>query len=537
MKRKIFILLLILTLIPAVTFAAETVEFTLKGYSDYTSAYEVLEIINEERASQGIQPVSMNEELINAAMQRAAEIAFHYDSTHARPDGSECFSVLPSKFSNCAMGENIAAWQEDAEEVMNEWMNSDGHRENILNGSFNTVGIGCFYQKELGIRTWVQIFTSCTSGGYVRSGESEKVFTIKALSDRFDGIVAYNPSVSDNGPAYFTMICPGVTEEFRVLKYDEYYVSVIIEPENYTMKAESDNITVNGTFVTTVSEGVAELGFYMGDIKIGSHTFESGHDWYEYGFPATCTDAGYRSGICNVCGFEVEFERIPALGHDVIILPAVEPTCDEWGKTEGSYCGRCGIILVGQENVRNLGHKYVNEEIPPTCTEYGKIFTTCEVCDFYMESEGQAPLGHWWGDPCDDEGNYDRVTVCETCEYKEVYKKGYERLNSNVKSFMNIELKPTHEETVMKYKAIYDNFSDEYKAEFLYEEELNEMVRYFEFFYMGDVNRDGYIGAEDLSIILSRYSRQNSTYNIAGEEDIINSDDLSVILTNYGKER
>ncbi len=540
MKRKILILLLILTLIPSVAFAAEKVDFTITGVCDYPSAYKVLEIVNEERQNQGLQPLSMNETLLDAAMQRAAEIAFSYYPAHCRPDGTSWGTVIGDSFSYA--GENIAAGQKDSEDVMNSWMNSEGHRANILNGNYNTMGVGCFYQRDIGRYTWVQIFTSSKDGGYVRGGTPEKTFTITALTDRFDIVRAYNPSASYEGISYYTHICPGKTEEFRVIEMEPYdedysYPTSIPDMDNFSFKALSDNITVDGHNVTVISKGEAKLGIYIGNVHIGTHTFKAEHYWYEYDSPATCTNPGYTGGKCMACGHEEDFEYVPALGHDAVIREAVEPTCTKWGLTEGSYCGRCGLTLVAQENVPALGHKYINKEVPATCTEYGLYITTCERCSFYQEFQSQSPLGHWWGDPCDDEDNYDRVTVCETCEYKEVYKKGYERLNSDVKSFMNIELKPTHEETVMKYKAIYDNFSDEYKAEFLYEEELNDMVRYFEFFHMGDADRNGKIGAEDLSVLLSWYGGQYHLYDITGDDDIINSDDLSMMLSNYGKTR
>ena len=55
-----------------------------------------------------------------------------------------------------AAGENIAMGQRTPKEVMNAWMNSKGHRENILNTSFDTIGVGCY--EENGTYHWVQLF-------------------------------------------------------------------------------------------------------------------------------------------------------------------------------------------------------------------------------------------------------------------------------------------------------------------------------------------------------------------------------------------
>ena len=71
--------------------------------------------------------------------------------SHTRPDGAGCFSA------NAAMiAENVAINQRSASEVMNSWMNSEGHRENILSKDATTIGIGCFYMD--GVYTWAQCF-------------------------------------------------------------------------------------------------------------------------------------------------------------------------------------------------------------------------------------------------------------------------------------------------------------------------------------------------------------------------------------------
>lgn len=56
-------------------------------------------------------------------------------------------------------GENIAYGQKSPEEVMEAWMNSPGHRANILNEKFTTIGVG-YYKSANGINYWSQLFTS-----------------------------------------------------------------------------------------------------------------------------------------------------------------------------------------------------------------------------------------------------------------------------------------------------------------------------------------------------------------------------------------
>ncbi len=121
---------------------------------------QVLNLINQERAASGLGSISMTGELNAAAQRRAEEISSYY--SHTRPDGSSCFTVFDEfGISVNGAGENIAAGQTSPGSVMNTWMNSEGHRANILNDAFTNVGIGCVYVpgSEYGYY-WVQLFAA-----------------------------------------------------------------------------------------------------------------------------------------------------------------------------------------------------------------------------------------------------------------------------------------------------------------------------------------------------------------------------------------
>lgn len=129
----------------------------LDGTFDYDSAYAILESLNSYRRSQGLSELVMDEDMLDAAMQRAAEIAVYY--SHDRPDGSSCFTIFPSKFEYGYKRENIAVGQTSANEVMTGWKNSPGHNENMLAEDNSSAGIGSFVDND-GLRYWVQIFVS-----------------------------------------------------------------------------------------------------------------------------------------------------------------------------------------------------------------------------------------------------------------------------------------------------------------------------------------------------------------------------------------
>lgn len=121
-------------------------------------AEQVLEIVNARRAEAGLEPLTMNYTLVSAAKVRAAEIVQSF--SHTRPNGSSCFTAWDEAgVGYSGAGENIAAGQWSAESAMNAWMNSEGHRANILNGSFTQIGIACYYDPDSPYGYyWVQCF-------------------------------------------------------------------------------------------------------------------------------------------------------------------------------------------------------------------------------------------------------------------------------------------------------------------------------------------------------------------------------------------
>lgn len=121
-------------------------------------ASEITKLVNGERKKRGKKALTMDAKLNKAAKKRAKEIASKFD--HTRPDGTDCFTVLDEYgISYMAVGENIAAGQKDAKAAVKAWMNSPGHRRNILDKGYGRIGVG-YYKSESGPykHFWVQIF-------------------------------------------------------------------------------------------------------------------------------------------------------------------------------------------------------------------------------------------------------------------------------------------------------------------------------------------------------------------------------------------
>jgi uncharacterized protein YkwD len=116
---------------------------------------EVFKLTNQERVYAGLPALTYNNVLENGAMIRAEEIIQSF--SHTRPDGSRFFTVFNDTYAFHLMGENLAAGFNSAAAVVSGWMNSEGHRANILNEGYTQIGIGITKDKE-GRIYWVQIF-------------------------------------------------------------------------------------------------------------------------------------------------------------------------------------------------------------------------------------------------------------------------------------------------------------------------------------------------------------------------------------------
>lgn len=126
--------------------------------AEMTQAEAVLKLVNAERAKAGVQPLTLSEKLTNIAYTKAKDMADKGYFSHQSPTYGSPFDMLKQfGVSYSYAGENIAAGQKTAEEVMNSWMNSSGHKANILNKNYTQLGVGFYRGGEYGTE-WVQMF-------------------------------------------------------------------------------------------------------------------------------------------------------------------------------------------------------------------------------------------------------------------------------------------------------------------------------------------------------------------------------------------
>ena len=119
---------------------------------------EVVRLVNQERAKQGLPALTALPILEATADVRSRELVQKF--SHTRPDGSSCFTAFPAwgdyPDSVSTVAENIAEGYRTPESVMEGWMNSSGHRANILKESHRYIGVGCY--ESGGRYYWVQVF-------------------------------------------------------------------------------------------------------------------------------------------------------------------------------------------------------------------------------------------------------------------------------------------------------------------------------------------------------------------------------------------
>lgn len=122
---------------------------------------EMLKIVNNERAKHGVAPLSLDPTLIQMSQTRAKELASNYSSDHKRPDGSEWHTILASlngtSLQNwCDAGENIGYGQSTCKEIMEDWIASPTHYNNIIKSTYTHAGFACYSRN--GVLYWNQIF-------------------------------------------------------------------------------------------------------------------------------------------------------------------------------------------------------------------------------------------------------------------------------------------------------------------------------------------------------------------------------------------
>ena len=126
--------------------------------SFYSFQKEVVRLVNVERSKRGLKELSFNTQLSNVATLKSQDMIDQNYFSHTSPTYGSPFDMMKQfNISYKTAGENIAKGQKTPEEVVNAWMNSQGHRENILSTNFTDIGVGVAKSSN-GTLYWTQMF-------------------------------------------------------------------------------------------------------------------------------------------------------------------------------------------------------------------------------------------------------------------------------------------------------------------------------------------------------------------------------------------
>ncbi|NLO62377.1 MAG: CAP domain-containing protein [Clostridiaceae bacterium] len=140
------------TLSPTPTVTPTPMPVPTTGTYQTSMADAVITLVNEERAAEGLDPLTKNSSLTSSANVRSPEIVVCWNIQHTRPDGTPWYTAPPG----AQMAENMAKGQTSAASVVSAWMNSDGHRKNIMSPGYTKIGVSCYLYE--GVYYWVQHF-------------------------------------------------------------------------------------------------------------------------------------------------------------------------------------------------------------------------------------------------------------------------------------------------------------------------------------------------------------------------------------------
>lgn len=144
------------TVITVTTYNGKTA--TCKVTVDPNYIDEVIRLVNVERAKENLPALKKDTSLCNFANTRAKETFVLF--SHNRPDGRAWYTIFQeNNYSYSAGGENIAAGQATPEAVVRSWMNSAGHRANIMSANYTKIGVGHSYAADSTYKHyWTQLF-------------------------------------------------------------------------------------------------------------------------------------------------------------------------------------------------------------------------------------------------------------------------------------------------------------------------------------------------------------------------------------------
>ncbi|MBQ7715103.1 MAG: hypothetical protein IJT70_04445 [Clostridia bacterium] len=330
------------------------VDVKIPGIAKYDYIESELEKVNAARAENGVPALTLSPQLTELAMLRAAECSLYY--SHNRPDGSECFSVsdeFPIYQSGFLRAENIAAGYETTDQVVIRWLESSGHRRNILNKDNNQIGIGCFVNN--GYYFWVQLFGAGEDDSVLSETEAvDRVYDACSLESLIYDPVAPDASFALCSPFDYNVTVTNVGNNcflpVNLVPYDAIVSSgdvAIASFANGTLCGEHPGTGTLSVRLYEEQETPATASITVGDHYWNNGTTVRG---------ASCTEEGLIRYTCSACG-AVRNDAISKTEHvySSEYTVDVEPTYTSAG-TKSRHCTVCGARTDEIEIPRLISH-------------------------------------------------------------------------------------------------------------------------------------------------------------------------------------
>lgn len=232
-------------------------------------------------------------------------------------------------------------------------------------------------------------FEGCKKLGHIVIPKTCTKIGIKAFDDCSDLIIyglddSYAKQFAEDNDISF--------EPINVIIENQYYTGEKIEPNVKITLGGKELISeqdysieyCNNVGIGTATITIEGKGIFACKLSFNFDIIEKQHEWTEWEITkeATCTVVGKKKRECSLCG-KIDTEEILATGHNEIILPSMEATCEEDGMTEGKKCSVCGVILERQSIIPALGHSWDDGKVSKeaTCIEEGEKTYTCSRCN------------------------------------------------------------------------------------------------------------------------------------------------------------
>lgn len=179
---------------------SQSVVKAAEPYETFTSTeeWEVLKETNKYRNDDGKEGFSTFSLIQEGAQIRADEIVDIF--SHTRPDGSSCFTVVKEKgIKYTYTGENIAAGQRSPQAVLNSWMNSSGHKANIMSDNFSHLGAGYkLVPDDKYGKYWVQLFVGgCTTTNIAMDTSDVQTYAKETTIDQMNRYLVITCNLHD----------------------------------------------------------------------------------------------------------------------------------------------------------------------------------------------------------------------------------------------------------------------------------------------------------------------------------------------------